>query len=180
MGNTFAVELTRAIDADEIDVEFQPLIDLRHGGVLRLEALARWRTSQGVPISPATFVPAAEKAGLSSNLTGLIARKSFARLRAWRERRPELRVALNLSALNLHEPTLPALLLGPLQAAGAVPAALAVEVTESALITHPDLAHASLASLRRLGVRSRPRASRSSMRQTATRRCASSSGRTRA
>lgn len=153
VANDFATELSRAIEADEIDVEFQPLIDLRDGAVMRLEVLARWHTREGVPVSPATFVPAAEKAGLSSSLTGIIARKSFARLCAWRERLPELRVALNLSALDLHERTLPAQLLGPLQAAGAPSSALAVEVTESSLMTDPDAASDALASLRTLGVR---------------------------
>lgn len=153
VGGAFAKALSRAIDADEIDVEFQPLIDLRHGGVLRLEVLARWHTPDGVPISPARFVPAAEEAGLSSRLTGLIARRSFARLGLWRGRVPELRIALNLSALDLHEPGLEALLLDPLQAVRAAPAALAVEVTESSLMTDPEAASAMLASLRSLGVR---------------------------
>ncbi len=153
VANEFATELSRAIEADEIEIELQPLIDLRDGSVLRLEVLARWHTAQGVPVSPAMFVPAAEKAGLSSSLTGLIARKSFARLGAWRERLPGLRVALNLSALDLHEPRLPAQLLGLLESAGAAPTALAIEVTESSLMTDPDAASEVLASLRSQGVR---------------------------
>ncbi len=152
MGDSFAGELSRAIEADEIEVVFQPLVRLRDGAVLRLEVLARW-TPDGVPVSPAMFVPAAEKAGLISRLTGLIARKSFARIGAWRQLRPELRVALNLSALDLHEPALPDQLLSPLRAAGAEPAALAVEVTESSLMIDPDAASVALASLRSLGVR---------------------------
>lgn len=153
VGVALAVELSRAIDAGEIDVEFQPLIDLRDGVVLRLEVLARWHLADGVPVSPAMFVPAAERAGLSSRLTGLIARRAFARLGLWRERVPGLRVALNLSALDLHEPGLEALLLDPLRAARAAPTALAVEVTESTLMIDPDAASAMLASLRSLGVR---------------------------
>ena len=153
MGDTFAAELASAISREEIGLEYQPIIDLRQGTALRMEVLARWHSPLGVPISPAVFVPAAEGAGLSSILTALVARKAFGHLRSWREALPELRVALNLSALDLHEPALQANLLGPLRAAGVGPEALAVEVTESSLMTDADGAHRALTALRAVGVR---------------------------
>lgn len=153
MGDSFAAEISRAIAREEIGLEYQPIIDLRRGSALRMEVLARWHSPVGVPISPAVFVPAAERAGLSSILTALVARKAFGDLRSWREQLPELRVALNLSALDLHEPALQANLLGPLRASGVGPEGLAVEVTESSLMTDPDGANRALAALRALGVR---------------------------
>jgi EAL domain-containing protein (putative c-di-GMP-specific phosphodiesterase class I)/CheY-like chemotaxis protein len=146
-------ELREAIEHGGIEVRLQPLVSIRSGVVTRLEALARWQHPHLGPVPPATFVPFAERVGLVGPLMARVVREALRGLVGWRERLPDLRVAVNISALTLEDAGLPEFLAQVLDEAGCAPACLGIEITESTLMAEPDLAHRTLSALRALGVR---------------------------
>ena len=80
-----ATELRRAIERDDLDVWYQPVIELRTGaGAVSCEALLRWSHDQFGPISPAEFIPVAESAGLIDQLTWWVLETALAQAKAWR------------------------------------------------------------------------------------------------
>jgi len=147
-------DLRLALDADEIDVHYQPIIDLATGEVRKLEALARWRHEERGPVSPATFIGLAEECGLIRQLGELVLDRACADMRRWLDlglATSEQRVAVNLSRLQL-DAGLPAVIGEALTRHGLPPTSLALEVTESAFVDDPD-GVASLERLRAMGVR---------------------------
>jgi len=146
-------ELRRAIEKSEIEVRLQPLVDIRSGAVTRLEALARWQHPHLGPVPPTTFIPFAERVGLVGPLMVHVVRDAVRGLAKWRERLPQLRVAINVSALTLEDTGLSDFLTRILEDAGCEAACLGVEITESTLMSDPDLAHRTLEALRASGIR---------------------------
>jgi len=146
-------ELRGAIEHGGIEVRLQPLVTIRSGVVTRFEALARWQHPHLGPIPPTSFVPFAERAGLIGPLTVRVVREAVRGLAAWRERLPELRVAVNVSALTLEDSGLSEFLTRLLEDAGCAPSWLGIEITESMLMAEPELAHRTLVALRASGIR---------------------------
>ncbi len=96
-----ATELRRAIERADLDVWYQPVIQLQSGAVVSCEALLRWSHDQFGPISPTEFIPVAESAGLIDQLTWSVLETALAQVKSWRAIVPELSVAVNLSARSL-------------------------------------------------------------------------------
>ncbi len=145
-------DLRVAIDADDqLEMHYQPKIDLLTGEVNGLEALVRWRHPQRGLVSPADFIPLAETTGLMHALTAHVLDLVCAQVSVWQETGWELPVAVNLSALNLAEPEL----LSDIRAVLArhrIPARLLeFEITESAIVADPVRAANVLRELTGLG-----------------------------
>jgi DNA-binding response OmpR family regulator len=105
-------DLTRALilaglERREISVEFQPKIDLTTGKVVGAEALARWRSPEFGPISPAVFVPAAERVGLMPELTSYILSAAMTQGRGLVEQHPGFTIAVNVSGSLMADLMLP-------------------------------------------------------------------------
>ena len=103
------VDLERAFRADELDLVYQPIVDLETGMTKSLEVLLRWTHPQRGPISPAEFVPLAEETGSDRGDRALGARPRGASGRAWQlsiPGRESLCVNVNLSARQILEPDL--------------------------------------------------------------------------
>jgi len=99
---TLTGDLRRAIEADEMDIAFQPKIDLRGGNVAGVEVLARWfRPSQGW-VSPDEFITHAEHCGLIMPLTKWVLNTALRHGSAWRSAGHDIDIAVNLSARLLH------------------------------------------------------------------------------
>jgi diguanylate cyclase (GGDEF)-like protein/PAS domain S-box-containing protein len=148
-------ELRRALAADELSVAYQPVVDLRSGRTVGLEALVRWRHPTRGAISPAEFIPVAEECGLIDAVGSFVLRTACRRFAAWREAlgaaAPQ-RLAVNLSRAQLKAPGLVAEV-GRVLAASALPApCLQLEVTES-LAAQDEGVQATLRELKALGVR---------------------------
>lgn len=147
-----ATLLRTAADRDELQLLFQPLIDLRSGQPVAAEALLRWTSSALGPVSPARFIPIAEEAGFIRKLGAWILQTACLSAAAWQSVAP-CRVAVNVSSLQLQSPheflecVEHALALSRLS-----PTLLELEITEGVLLEdRADIAEL-LATLDRMGV----------------------------
>jgi diguanylate cyclase (GGDEF)-like protein/PAS domain S-box-containing protein len=144
-------ELRRAIEEDELVLEYQPEVSLIDGRVSRVEALVRWRRGDEL-ILPDEFVPVAERRGLIGALTLWVIGAALRDRKAWSEAGWPIRVSVNASIRNLLDPAFPATIARLCGNAGVDPRALGIEVTESVLMVEPERTARSIADLRALGV----------------------------
>jgi diguanylate cyclase (GGDEF)-like protein len=146
-------DLRRAVEAGELSLVYQPKAALRTHTLQGVEALLRWNHETRGRISPAEFIPIAERTGLIHPLTRWVVRQVLEQQRAWLADGIELEVAVNLSARNLLDRSL-ADDIAALLAEYDLPARLLrLEITESSIIVDPGRAEAILEDLHRLGIR---------------------------
>jgi diguanylate cyclase (GGDEF)-like protein len=146
-------ELRRALVAGEFEVHYQPQLSLRTGKVVALEALLRWRHPTKGLIAPSSFVPLAEQTGLIVPLGEWVLHEVLRQTRSWLpESGLDVRVAVNLSAVQFHHHDILDTILAALSNSGLEARVLELELTESALMTDPERSAAALKVLRSLGV----------------------------
>ena len=126
--------LREALFNDEIYLEYQPQYDLATGQIRGMEALARWKTSDGKQISPGEFIPLAEELGLIISLSEKLLTKAIANLSRWHALGFEIALAFNLSARHLHHYDLNLFLDELLQQYPIKTELLEFELTESVLM----------------------------------------------
>ncbi|SCL28543.1 diguanylate cyclase/phosphodiesterase [Micromonospora nigra] len=146
-------DLRRAVDEQQLHLDFQPIVDLSTGTVRSAEALVRWRHPRLGLLSPARFLPLAEETGLVVPIDRWVIREACRAAASWRDRLPEATVAVNIAAAHLRRPDLVATVTAATGEAGLAPQALTLELTESALIEDTDAVLDRLGRLRELGVR---------------------------
>jgi diguanylate cyclase (GGDEF)-like protein/PAS domain S-box-containing protein len=145
--------LREALGAEQLSVEYQPVIDLRTGRIAALEALARWRHPTLGQVPPAQFIPVAEEAGLIVELGENILRQVCLQLAVWRMSGiPVVPVAVNVSAQQLQRSNIRDRVLAICSETGIQPRLLQLELTESALMREIDRQIAPLEGLRAAGV----------------------------
>lgn len=143
-------DLREALKAgDQLAVAFQPLYCGTTGAILGAEALARWNHPRLGAVSPALFIPVAEGTGLIEPIGEFVLRRA-SELGALN---PGLTVAVNISPAQLRNPRFPERLFDLLLQSGMAPANLEIEITESILLDHEDVATATLRTLRGAGIR---------------------------
>jgi predicted signal transduction protein with EAL and GGDEF domain len=145
-------QLRTALDNDQLDVHYQPKLDLRTGGVIGVEALVRWNHPDRGLLYPDVFLPLAEQAGLMRRLALRVLERSLRDLQQWRSRGLELSMAVNLSVSNLQDVALPDQVGMLLDSFGLPAAALTLEITEDVLMADAARTQQVMAALRRLGV----------------------------
>jgi diguanylate cyclase (GGDEF)-like protein len=127
-------ELRHAIPARELVLHYQPRMHIAGGEISSLEALVRWEhPTQGL-LPPSDFIPVAEDSDLIHPLTAWVAGEAVRQLRAFGEMGLDLSVAINLSARNLADRRLPAMIERLLTTWGVSPNRLRLEMTESVLM----------------------------------------------
>ncbi len=146
-------KLHRAIQCQEIQVHYQPLIEAKTGRVTGVEALARWQDPQDGWISPARFIPMAEDFGLINELGHQVIERALNQLRSWRAEGQELSVALNLSKRQLFSPTFVTELGHSLASRGLAPGDVILEITESIASSDVEGAPARLSAIAAAGFR---------------------------
>lgn len=124
--------LREAIVNDRLFLEYQPKIDIRTRKLVGVEALVRWRGEFGRIIPPDTFIPLAENSGLIDDLTLWTIDRALKQRRAWQEKAFDLKIAINISAKNIHDRRLPDLLGDKCRELGVPPEAITIELTETA------------------------------------------------
>ena len=144
-------DLEQALAHGDVGIALQPLVDLRTGNVVRLEALARWEHLVRGQIAPATFVPIAERSGAATSLAFQVLRQCSVFLPVWRDRMPELRVAVNISVPTMQDPTFPDRLAAFLKRNGAAAEWFELEITESTFMVEPERTLEALEAVRGLG-----------------------------
>lgn len=148
--NTLDDELDRAFAENELFMAFQPFVDTETLRTTGFEALLRWRHPARGVLSAAEIVPLFERAG-QIELVGAWALEEAIRIASdWPS---HLRLAVNVSALQLRKPTFEKRVVDALAKSSFDPRRLELELTESALIVDGEKAFGMLASLRRMGVR---------------------------
>ncbi|MCU0890319.1 MAG: EAL domain-containing protein [Sandarakinorhabdus sp.] len=138
-----------ALRGGRVDVAYQPLVDLVTGKVVAVEALARWRDDGGDMVSPDQLVAIAEARGLVSDLRRLVLAEAAATMAAVDR---SLGLWVNASVHDLRQPGMVAEVMAALATVGLEPTRLALEVTETALMTDEDGCHANLTALNALGI----------------------------
>jgi diguanylate cyclase (GGDEF)-like protein len=141
-----------ALERKEFVLFYQPKIDLTSGRVTGVEALLRWRHPQRGMLAPLEFMPVIEQTALIGDVTRYVVDQALIQHTAWHRAGIELEMSVNLSACNLHDPTLPIHIESLLKTHATPDGALTVEVTESAALADIDKALRVLHALRALGV----------------------------
>jgi len=148
--------LYRALDRQELRMFHQPILDIDTGDVVGFEALMRWQQGDGTIVSPAEFIPIAEETGTIVPIGAWALLESLTQLRHWIDDgvcSPTATMSVNVSPRQLADPSLPSIVSEALARSGVDASLLWVEITESVMISEPELALASLQKLKALGVR---------------------------
>jgi EAL domain-containing protein (putative c-di-GMP-specific phosphodiesterase class I)/GGDEF domain-containing protein len=146
------LDLERALRANELQLHYQPQVELATGRGVGVEALLRWRHAQAGDIPPATIVGIAERTGLMTNLTLWVLNAALRQAQQWRAARIEPRVAVNLPAGLLGEEELPGLVQQALRTWGMDATRFTLEVTEGQGLAEAERSIASLTRLKALGL----------------------------
>jgi diguanylate cyclase (GGDEF)-like protein/PAS domain S-box-containing protein len=143
-------DLRQAMAGGGFEIHYQPLLDLGTDEVTGCEALLRWRHPERGMVSPAEFIPVAEDIGLINELGDWVLRTACAEATTWP---PHVRLAVNVSPVQLKCETLALRIAAALAASGLKPDRLEIEITEAVLIRDDETALAILHQLRAIGVR---------------------------
>lgn len=141
-------QLRAAISNGSIRPVFQPLVSASSGRICGIEALARWQTPVG-SVSPEVFIPLAERAGLIDALGMHMLEQAIKTARAW----PELDLSVNVSPIQLCNPSFPSQITDLLQRENFDPKRLTLEITESVLMSNPEMSRRAMETLRKVGVK---------------------------
>ncbi|HEV7301120.1 MAG TPA: EAL domain-containing protein [Tepidisphaeraceae bacterium] len=146
------VGLTRAIDAGELVLHYQPQVN-HQGNIVGLEALVRWMHPRLGMVPPNRFIPIAEETGLIIPIGNWVLREALEQCRRWTQAGvPCVPVAVNVSALQFAQPLFPSQVDAALRDFGIDAGLLKIEVTESSLMRSMQDAAAKLTELRAIGI----------------------------
>ena len=150
-------DLSRALDNDEFEVHYQPIVQLQSWErVAGVEALIRWNRSGRGMVSPAQFVPAAEETGLIKDIGAWVLRESCRQQREWASTEPELArltVSVNLSPVQLAQRDVTRMIDQNVGETGADPGRVVIELTEGALVENTSANIEKLEAIKAVGVR---------------------------
>jgi diguanylate cyclase (GGDEF)-like protein len=143
------LDLRKAIAAEEFELMFQPLVNLKNECISGFEALLRWRHPRRGVVSPAEFIPLAEEIGLIIPIGEWVLNRACMHAQSWPG---AFKVAVNISAVQFKRRDLVAIVTRALQASGLDPARLELEITESVMVHDFDTTLSMLHQLRQLGI----------------------------
>ena len=150
------IELRRAIASDQLDVHYQPLIDIATGALTGVEALARWQHPTRGSVPPTEFIAIAEETGLIVPLGEWVLDRACRQLHHWQYQHPDrhdLVMSVNLSGVQLRQPDLLERITAVLEDTAVDPHRLILELTESVLMDDPIETLRVLRDLKQLGLR---------------------------
>lgn len=145
--------LRKAVDEQQWVLHYQPVVDLVTGEILGVEALLRWRDPDDGLVPPRDFVHLAEELGLIESIGEWLYTEVFRQVTEWRRDGVKVGISFNLSVRQLWHPEFSERLLARVAAADVDPAALLIEITESAAMTDPGRTNAILTTLQARGLR---------------------------
>ena len=148
-------DLRRAIEHDEFELHFQPIIDLASGLMVEVEALVRWRHPERGLLPAGAFIPLAEANGLVVAIGRAVLVRACRQLRAWHDAFPQhsdLRVSVNVSARQAEDPAFVGLVARLLAETGLESRHLSLEITETAMLSDSSASDESLRRLGELGI----------------------------
>ena len=149
-------DLRRALDRDEMELHYQPIISMRDRTISGFEALLRWsHRSRGV-ISPNEFIPLAEETGLIYDLGQWVLGKACKQIAAWnksKEKEDQLEISINLSSRQFSDPNLVEGIVENIEKSGFDAEFLKIEITESALMQNAQRSVSMLNQLKDLNIK---------------------------
>ncbi len=146
-------QLRHAIENDELDLAFQPQLDLQSGRAVGVEALLRWRHQQYGNIPPDRFIPTAERSGLILPIGEWVLKTACQRAKQWLDEGMQFdRLAINVSGAQIQRSEFVEVVKNTLEETGLSPKNLELEVTESFIMTQADQGIRTLEALRQLGI----------------------------
>ncbi|HET9466342.1 MAG TPA: EAL domain-containing protein [Gemmatimonadales bacterium] len=147
--------LRAAIEGQELTLFYQPIVNLKSGGIHGVEALLRWEHPQFGRLLPQHFIPLAEETGLIVQLGSWVLGEACRQLQDWRAENPQLSLAVcvNISGRQLQGAGLADALRQTLTSSGVEPSSVVLEITESVLMQQTDAVLERLQQLKGLGVR---------------------------
>ncbi|SFG97883.1 sensor domain-containing diguanylate cyclase [Methylobacterium gossipiicola] len=143
-------DMRHAVARGEMHLVYQPQTDVKDGAVIGFEVLLRWQHPQRGAASPAMFIPIAEESGAILQIGEWVLREACREAATWTN---PLKIAVNVSGVQLHAPHFAQLVHEVLFQTGLKPERLEIEITETALIRDPGRAQSTLRQLKALGVR---------------------------
>ncbi len=149
-------ELDKAMQEAQFLLHYQPIVDLRSGYLLGVEALIRWKHPERGMIAPADFIPIAEETGQIVPLGRWVLAQACREVKVWQARLPEgrqVRVGVNVSSVQLSKSDICADVKRALAISEIDPGCLVIELTESVLMQNSESVLATLTELKKLGVR---------------------------
>jgi len=150
---TLLNDMPAALKAEnQLNLVFQPRVDLRRGTCTGAEALIRWTHPELGLVSPAEFIPIIEQTGLVRAVTDWVLGTALTQIARWEAEGRNLVVSINVSTLNLDEEDFAERVLRQVEQRSVRPSALELEVTESAIIRNGERAFAQLNTLRAAGI----------------------------
>ncbi len=152
-------DLHRALERNELELHYQPIVDLHSETLVGMEALARWQHPTRGVLLPEEFVPLAEDGGLIVPLGAWVLKEACRQIATWQARRMDtnqdnlrLNISVNVSAVQLADPGFPRIVGQAIDESGINPDRLWIEITESALMRDADEAVVALKACRDLGL----------------------------
>ena len=145
--------LRNALAQDELELHYQPVVELGSGDVVGVEALLRWRDGERGLVPPGEFLPVAEQTGIIEALGDWVVDEVCRQARTWSDAGLEHHIGFNVSLRQLATSRFARRLAARLDAHGLAPDRFIAEMTESATLRDPDRVHAALRELRAVGVR---------------------------
>ncbi len=149
-------DLRRALERDQLRLEYQPVVSLLNFSIIGVEALLRWRHPDRGEIPPSEFIPIAEENGLIEPIGRWVLENACRQAAQWYAARPDsapIAMSVNLSAVQVARRTLPEVVRAALSSTGLDPACLSLEITETVMVRDADGLADILQALKALGVR---------------------------
>jgi predicted signal transduction protein with EAL and GGDEF domain len=146
-------DIRKALDREEIEIYYQPKVDIDTSFVSGAEALVRWRRAGTEMISPGEFIPLAEETGVIFELGTWVLSQACRQAQAWREMGyDDLSIAVNLSPKQFRDKKIRQLLQDVLEETGLAPELLTLEITENVMVYDVETTIATMGSIAGLGV----------------------------
>ncbi|QSX33882.1 EAL domain-containing protein [Shewanella avicenniae] len=147
-------DLRHALSLGQFSLYYQPIVNLSDGTLLGAEALLRWQKTRHELLEAVDFVPLLEEAGLIVTVGNWVLEQACIQAARWREQQsPDFVISVNVSPLQLEHLDFIGQIEKVLLNTKLPPAALMLEITESALLHHPQQARATLAKIRQMGIK---------------------------
>ena len=147
-------DLHKAVENGELMLFYQPILELRTGGILGMEALARWNHPRHGLVSPQKFIPLAEEGNLILPIGNWVLQQACSKAGQWAEANgAELSISVNLSIRQFQQEDLVRIVSETLRTSGLPPRCLILEITETLMIQNTEAMIRKLTELKGLGIR---------------------------
>jgi len=150
---TLMSDLNQAIERNELELYYQPKVELSSGRICGVEALVRWNHPKHGLLLPDQFVPLMERTRIIQSLSVWVLKTGFKQCSIWHRQGMEFSVSINLSAKDLNNPELPDLIAGIKGSMGIDPNWIILEITESSIMTDPEMAMEIINRIHQMGFR---------------------------